>query len=490
MYQDSTLYLGLIREVINGNYQIGNPFFFENSTDGFSYLNSSLFFMWGSVGRLLDINLVHTYLLMISINSVLLIILLNLFYSIFTGSRITILISLFTSIFLIGPLGRPSPTQQLLPILILAIILILNQNKKINNNLKYNTIWPKLGYLCCSLILVIGSGYYSIFLFTLVVIMSVVLKKILYFYFFTSMMCNLTYFIWTRIKFDSSDELIAERVGLHYTRIPGALSITLPLLLILSIILILNFTHLVNLPKDHNLQVKIKLFFSLNLALLISLNSQIFTGIAVEMESHYKLVWYVVLGVFFCIPTTFISNKLKNSKHNKYLHIINTFMLCIIIVFLGTRFEKIQLNSSERSILINNIQYDKSIKSVLIKKDSKFADLSDEIILLTDKYLYWEPNGVFSRINQNDIISRFSCTQTRIITYEEFLKSEIASPSRGVMNSMMKEERYRKFFNLFGINRKPSIHKSFGKNEYSHYVKKQIDCLTDNYQFRVDKVIR
>jgi hypothetical protein len=165
-------------------------------------------------------------------------------------------------------------------------------------------------------------------------------------------------------------------------------------------------------------------------------------------------------------------------------------MLCIIIVFLGSQFEKIQLNRSERSILINNIKDDKKIKSVLIKEDSKFADLSDEVILLTDKYLYWEPNGVFSRINQNDIISRFSCTQTRIITYEEFLKSEIASPSRGVMNSMMKEERYRKFFNLFGINRKPTIHKSFGKNEYSHYVKKQIDCLTDNYQFRVDKVIR
>jgi hypothetical protein len=490
MYQDSTLYLGQIREVINGNYLIGNPFFFENSTDGLTYLNSSLFFIWGSVGRLLGINLIHTYLLMILINSVILIILLNLFYSIFTSSKITILISLFTSIFLVGPLGRPSPTQQLLPILIIAIILILNQSKNTDNNLRYNTIWHKLGYLCCSLILATGSAYYNIFLFSLVVIISVVLKKIPYFYFSTSVICSIVYLIWTRIKFDSSDELIATRLGLHHTRIPGALSITLPLLLILSIILILNFTHLVNLPKDHNLQVKIKLFFSLNLALLISLNSQIFTGIAVEMESHYRLVWYVVLGVFFCIPATFITNKLNNITHNKYLYTINTFVLCIMIVFLGTQFEKIQLNRSERSILIDDIKYDKKIKSVLIKKDSKFADLSDEIILLTDKYLYWEPNGVFSRINQNDIISRFSCTQTRVITYEEFLKSEIANPSRAVVNSIMKEEKYRKLLNLFGIHHKPTIHKSFGKKEYEHYVKKQIDCLTDSYQFRVDKVIR
>ena len=29
MHQDSTLYLGQIREVINGNYLIGNPFIFE-----------------------------------------------------------------------------------------------------------------------------------------------------------------------------------------------------------------------------------------------------------------------------------------------------------------------------------------------------------------------------------------------------------------------------------------------------------------------------
>jgi hypothetical protein len=319
--------------------------------------------------------------------------------------------------------------------------------------------------------------------------MSAVLKKILYFYFAVSITCNLVYFALTRIKFDSSDELIAARLGLHYTRIPGALSITLPLLLILSIILILNFTHLVHLPKDYNLQVKIKLFFSLILALLISLNSQIFTGIAAEMESHYRLVWYVVLGVIFCIPTTFITNKLNNSIHNKYLYTINTFFLIIMIIFLGTQFEKIQLNRSERSILIDDIKYDKKIKSVLIKKDSKFADLSDEIILLTDKYLYWEPNGVFSRINQNDIISRFSCTQTKIITYEEFLKSEIASPSRQVMNSILKEEKYHKFLKSFGIYREPTIHKSFGKNDYLYYVKKQKNCLTDNYEFRVDKVI-
>jgi hypothetical protein len=162
----------------------------------------------------------------------------------------------------------------------------------------------------------------------------------------------------------------------------------------------------------------------------------------------------------------------------------------MIIIFLGNQFEKIQLNMSERSILISNIKHDKKIKSILIKKDSKFADLNDEIILLTDKYLYWDPAGAFSRINQSDIISRFSCTQTRIITYEEFLKSEIASPSRQVVNSVMKEEKYHKFLNLLGIYRKPTIYKIFGKNEYGYYVKKQKDCLVGNYQFRVDKVIK
>ena len=139
--------------------------------------------------------------------------------------------------------------------------------------------------------------------------------------------------------------------------------------------------------------------------------------------------------------------------------------------------------------MISNIKYDRDIKSILIKKDSKFADLNDEIILLTDKYLYWDPAGALSRINQSDIISRFACTQTRIITYDEFLKSEIASPSRQVVNSIMKEEKYHKFLNLFGINRKPTTHKSFGKNEYDYYVKKQKNCLIGNYQFRADKII-
>ena len=36
IYSDSIYYLGQIREVINGNYSIGNPIIFENATDGFS----------------------------------------------------------------------------------------------------------------------------------------------------------------------------------------------------------------------------------------------------------------------------------------------------------------------------------------------------------------------------------------------------------------------------------------------------------------------
>ena len=488
MYQDSTLYLGQIREVINGNYLIGNPFIFENSTEGFTYFNSSLFFIWGSVGKLLDINLIHTYLLMISINSLMLIILLNLFYRLFMSSKIAILISLFTSIFLIGPLGRPSPTEQLFPILMLAIILILNQSKKTDNELKNNKIWSKLTFLFCSLTLATGNGYYSLLVFTLVLVMSVIFKKVQYFYLTTSIICNLIYFVWTRVNFDSSDELIAARLGLHYTRIPGALFITLPLLL--TLILTLISIRFFNLPKNHNFQVKTKLFFSLNLALLISLNSQIFTGIAVEMESHYRIVWYVLLGLILCIPTTFIFKFARNFRYYKYLDTINICMLVISIIFLGNQFEKIQLNTSEQSFLISNIKDDREIKSILIKKDSKFVDLNDEIILLTDKYLYWDPRGAFSRINRSDIISRFACTQSRIITYDEFLKSEIAGPSRQVVNSIMKEEKYHKFLNLFGINRKPTIYKSFGKKEYAHYVKKQEICLKEIYQFRVDKVIR
>lgn len=487
MHQDATLYLGQIREVINGNYLIGNPFIFENSTEGFTYLNSSLFFIWGSIGRLLDINLIHTYLLMISINSLILIILLNLFYRLFMSSKIAILISLFTSIFLIGPLGRPSPTEQLFPILMLAIILILNQGKKTNTELKNNKIWSKLAFLFCSLILATGNGYYSLLIFTLVVIMSIIIKKVQYFYLTTSIICNLTYFVWTRVNFDSSDELIAARLGLHYTRIPGALFITLPLLL--TLILTLISIRFFNLPKNHNFQIKIKLFFSLNLALLISLNSQIFTGIAVEMESHYRIVWYVILGLILYIPTTFIFKFARDVKYYKYLDTLSVYILFILIVFLGNQFEKIQLNTSDRSFLISDIKYDRNIKSILIKKDSKFADLNDEIILLTDKYLYWDPAGALSRINQSDIISRFACTQTRIITYDEFLKSEIASPSRQIVNSIMKEEKYHKFLNLFGINRRPTTHKSFGKNEYDYYVKKQKNCLIGNYQFRADKTI-
>ena len=55
---------------------------------------------------------------MITVNSILLYFSLLILYKLFLNSRLAILAALFTCVFIVGPLGRPSPTQQLLPLLL------------------------------------------------------------------------------------------------------------------------------------------------------------------------------------------------------------------------------------------------------------------------------------------------------------------------------------------------------------------------------------
>lgn len=490
IYSDSIYYLGQIREVINGNYSIGNPIIFENATDGFSYGNSSLFFIWGTIGRVLELNLIQTYLLMVCVNSLALVLVLNAFYRMFYVNKIAIYLSLLLCLWLIGPLGRPSPTQQLLPILLLTLILLLNQNRQEKSSKRFNINMSNVTFACCALILVLGNQFYSVFLAVLVVVSSIVIKKVSYFHFFTVIILNGFYFVWTKIKLMPADNEIAERLGLHYTHLPGALVITLPLLILIAINTLLLFSsHFKKFIIKNNSVLPTKVYLVLNSSLLIALNSQIFTGIALEMEAHFLLVWYVLLGLNSCALLNYILEAYQKVKWIKIAEKLSFISIIFVVIIYANQFNKVQLNSSERTYLLEEISNKNNIESVLIKANSEFSDLSDEVIALTDSYLYWEPFGKFSKMSKEDIISRFACTNVHLMDYKEFLKSEIAAPSRQIVNSIMQIESYNRFLRLFGVERTNLNFSNPSVDKYQIYVRKQQECSRGEFQFRVDKII-
>ena len=127
---------------------------------------------------------------------------------------------------------------------------------------------------------------------------------------------------------------------------------------------------------------------------------------------------------------------------------------------------------------------------MLIKTDSKYFNLSDEIILLTNSYLYWEPSGAFSRMSKQNIISRFACTRSKGLTYGEFISTGVAGPTRQETNSQMKAKQYKKFLDFFGIKQEKIYFDNTLNEEYKFYVKSQQNCIQEKFEFRVDKIIK
>jgi len=99
-YSDSIYYIGQLREILNGNLNIGNPIVLEHSKDGFSYGNSSLYFIWGTIGRIIHLNTMQTYLVMIYVSSIVLFLVIFWLYSNFYGFNVSLVLSLIVSLFI------------------------------------------------------------------------------------------------------------------------------------------------------------------------------------------------------------------------------------------------------------------------------------------------------------------------------------------------------------------------------------------------------
>jgi len=481
-YQDSTYYLGQIREVLNGNYSLGNPLLFEHSQDGFSYGNSSLFYIWGTIGNVLNLELIQIYLLMIAVNSFFLIIILTQFYRIFLNNNFPIVLSLIVATVFVGPLGRPSPTQQLLPILLLAITIVLGRKTNLLN---------KVSFTLCAVILVLGNQYYSLLLIIWMFFMKIMLKNVSIFYLSVVFLFNSAYFAWTRLIFDSSDDLIAAQLGIHYSRIPGAIGITAPTAVIIFFlfVLYLNKGRIQYQIKPSTIR-GLKIFYTLIFSLLISVNSQIFTGITAEMESHFRIIWEIFLSIsvlgLYSIFKSFTSFKPKIYFSIKFIFLS---ILVFMLVQFHAQFRTIEFENTYRSNVIKQINSDPRINVVVVKNDSQFFDAQDQIIIQTDAYLYWHSGGKFSKISKPEILSRFACIHSGKLTYREFLKAEVPVFDRRTINANMKNEKLKKFLSFLRIKTNEATISNNLINDYILYLKYSEKCKNGVYEFQSDLVI-
>jgi hypothetical protein len=395
-FQDSGYYLGQIEGFRSGLRNFGNPFYFEHTKDGFGNGSSALFAFWGFLGRILNLDILQNYLLM----------------TVFSGALTVFCVSLFLRTLQIetkwvGPisfaivftmcgteLGRPSPTQLGLWIVFL-LLWLQKQVVVVPSRHKVRVVL----YVAVLVFLTFSNPFYALFVGVNHLLVLSVLQR-----------CNLTKIVqsvWplllaffpfglTYLKRNEFEGPQSERFGVIHSHFPGAFKLTFLLCGIIAAFYFLNKA------RDGISQWIIIVLISN----LVTLNSQVLTGVHYEMESHLNLLTKILL---LCAGLYLVSfEPLKFVTYG-----------ILFALFISTYNQENYLNlfkertvpiSANELTLLKSVAEQTKVGDVLLYEDSKFPIESQEMIsLLTSTYLYFTPAGNLSRTDNQEILSRLAC---------------------------------------------------------------------------------
>jgi hypothetical protein len=398
-FQDSGYYLGQIEGFRSGMRGFGNPFYFEHANDGFGNGTSALLAFWGLTGRILNLDILQTYLFMTIITGTLTAIFVGIYFRMITGeNHLTTLISIAIVFFVCGTeLGRPSPTQLGLWI----VFLLLWLQVQVTDESKGHRKWMIL-YSLALVFLTFSNPFYALFVG---ICHFLLLTKMIYFHKFRLVARQLFLLLISIAPFGliylqkfENEDAQSERFGIINSHFPGAFKLTF--LLCMTICVVYFFAR----KKDNNWQFVLVLLISN----LITLNSQVVTGVHYEMESHLRLLTMVCLVSASCY-LAFISPK-------SYLGYALT--LCLIVSSSNiSNFVDMFSNSMTRDVqrelrVLKSVAEKTKIGDVLLYKDLKFPIESQEMIgVLTSTNIYFNPAGNLSRASDIEILERMACGQ-------------------------------------------------------------------------------
>ena len=405
---DSRTYLGKVKEIIldnNTSVILANTESVANS-GGVSYI----LWFWGKIGYVLSFNVFQVYLLMTFFTAFLTFLSLYYLISRVVERKLLSIVATLVIAFVViqNNLDRPSLTQLSLWITFLYVGAIIDYFREKKSS--------KLLIIFSTFILTIFSNpFYSIFSCIFLFLMAVYNKGKLDLIFklvsiLIAFIC-LIYFI----KIQASNPEILQmqlRNGVLFDRYPSAVNLILVCIFPIALLVLI---HIVNLPK-----IRHSSFIIISMAsLIISINSNLITGKVFEMESHYRLLAHILVGV--SLTLILIEN---------FGFMLLRFMILGILLLSGFN-------------LLNNFTTDKdsdfipwtkkeislfdelkrpSYKDVVVLGSSnlKNPDLLSYIPLYTDSKVYWNELIFNEKITDTEILNRFACTIPKGYSFNKF----------------------------------------------------------------------
>jgi hypothetical protein len=447
-YSDTSFYLLQIKSLIENNGDYSNPYFYEHMNSPMSISDSHFIWVWSAIARILSLDAIQIYItLMFFTGIVTYLITYRILSSFKLKSLNSNLMAAATFFWLlpIAAMGRPSPTQTTLWIVLLNIYLICNHTMNSEKKIPW-----KIGLVLVALFLFNGiyAIYFCILAFLLAVFYSDFRKNYLTLILPISLIGSI-YLSYSKLNSSPESLDLRSRLGFLETHLPG--SIRLSTITVLLAIILFKIVRYRKFIKPYLLSI---------MSLPIAANQNLLSGKWWQPEAHYWFLMIILVAIGLYILLNYILSILKPL----ILFTAVKFIFLMIFIF-GLSQSLISVNNLRDETLIgtknNDGQYHliqelnrSGIKNQVILQDSGVGsiNLSEEALLLTDSYMYWHSLGSLYEASNQEILQRFACT----LGNKPYSISDFSNDSRRIyiyqfLNSDMFFTKWNRLSNATGL---------------------------------------
>jgi hypothetical protein len=472
------MYLNQLKIIIDSSTypnQIYNEFNHDNNVLSQS---GSLLQLWGSLGSFLNLQVFQLYIVMTLLTGVLTYLSLNFLLSNFIKeNRNSILLTSICYLVVIkDSIGRPSPTQLTLWLVFLSLGSILRFNSSKKNYLLFVSLFAYI-------IIILTNPFYAIFMIFIASLIILSQRKNFdqkFLVFYSVLMLISIYYYFSLDVLDSQREMQI-RFGVLFDRLPGAFELSMTLFLLICIGMYLYLKS-----KDGNY----KYLNVILIASLLALNSQVFTGIVFEAESHFQLLLKINIFIFLSYISNIYINRFRVASA-LYISIVIILTFQLLFNF-SNRLDPTPYSHKEKHIisLLQNRMYKDSI---FLIRNFKNNDLLDYLPIYTGIDLYWNSIMATYPISDSELLSRFACTIDSKYSFADFNRDYRVIFAHKFINEFQRYPKWNRLSNLLGIRNFDELESEIEREKAREYlflmneVKNQ--CVVQKYRYKIDFVL-
>lgn len=466
-FSDSSLYLSQLNAVLLGNTNFPLWFIYEHQGFGGSPASNPIYLFWGLLGKLFGEGIFETYLAMTFLSSLITYFAIDcLLNNLDINFKQRLLFTPIIAIFGIGyGLGRPSPTQLTLCLLIIGLTEVTRKEERF---LRIN-LW--------GILLLITNPLYAIVFIFFLGLTFIAYRRLSFNNIFKIIPLAISSVLFVSHQESQSDNPVLPRFGIVSSHLPGAIRPTLLLIAITTILILIS---------RNRQNINVKRIVLLNFAVIFAINSQIISGKVFEMESHFRYAVNLMLGIS---SIQILNCSIQKKIFPRLLSPIIVTLMTLIWTISWPSSINARVYTQQELKILKELKNSKYLNKVfLVKQNQVENDFYRFLPLNSDIKLYWHPDLTFYNLSHDEIINRYGCAIDEKYSWRNFLedRSLIYGHKFENLKQLSKKEKYFSLgkspdYNLLELNQSRS---DFHKLKDIYY-----SCTQNDPKYEIDYLL-